>query len=229
MTVATTRTFSRNGVTATLYLGDCLQIMPTLGKVDAVVTDPPYGINLNTDYSRFKDSSSGVSGYGILRKSHARVAGDSVKFDPRHLLGYEKVVMWGCNNYMDSLAPGALLFWDKRADNGHAMLSEGEAAWSNVGRMVHYFDHCWHGFARSSENSEHYHPTQKPVALMQWCLERAKVEPTETVLDPYMGSGTTGVACMRTGRNFIGIEIDPDYFQIACDRIERECRQGVLM
>ena len=88
--------------------------------------------------------------------------------------------------------------------------------------------HLWDGFKRQSEIGEHHHPTQKPVALMAWCLDIAKVPEGATVLDPYMGSGTTGIACIRTGRKFIGIEKDPKHFQTAVERIDRELQQGRL-
>lgn len=111
----------------------------------------------------------------------------------------------------------------------NAFMSEAEAAWMNRGKSVRLVKHCWQGFSRASENSEHYHPTQKPVAVMAWCMDAAKVPEGATVLDPYMGSGTTGIACLRTGRNFIGVEKDPKHFKTACARLERECNQGALL
>jgi site-specific DNA-methyltransferase (adenine-specific) len=209
---------------ATLYLGDCLEILPTLGPVDAVVTDPPYGIGLNADYSRFSDSKNGVRGYQHLRKTHDSVVGDDSPFDPSPWLRFDRVILWGANNFHNRLPEtGTWLIWDKRADNGHAMLADAEIGWLSLGRMTRIFDHCWHGFARASENSEHYHPTQKPVALMEWCLRF--LSDAGTILDPFMGAGTTGVACARLGRKFIGIEIEPKYFDIACERIAREYAQ----
>lgn len=200
-----------------------------LTGVDAVITDPPYGINLDTDYTKYRDSKKSVIGRGDLRKRHQQIEGDNVCFDPSIFVKYKKVILFGANNYSNKLELGSWLFWDKRADNGHAFKSEGEVAWMNQGRMIYYFDHCWQGFSRSSENSEHYHPTQKPVALMKWCIEKLKVVDNQVVLDPFMGSGSTGVAAVQMKRNFIGIEIDNRYFDIACKRIEDAQRQGSLL
>jgi len=211
-----------------LIRGDCLKIAPTLEGVDAVITDPPYGISLDTDYTRFRDGKQGVKGRSDLRKRHAPVVGDFAPFDPTLWISYPTALLWGANNFSEMLPSGSWLFWDKRADNGHAMMSEGEAAWMNNGRRVYYFDHCWHGFSRSSENSEHYHPTQKPVALMSWCMDMAKVPLGALVLDPYMGSGTTLIAAIRTGRRAIGIEIDERHFRTAVERVKRELAQPML-
>ena len=209
----------------TLILGDSHTMKI---EADAVISDPPYGINLNTDYTGYRDGKNGVRGRGDLRKKHAPVIGDSEPFDPSRWLGYGIVMLWGANNFSDKLPVGSWLFWDKRADNGHALKSEGEAGWIKGGRMVYYFDHCWHGFARASENSEHHHPTQKPVALMGRAMDCAKVPVGATVLDPYMGSGSTALACIRTGRKFIGIECDPKHFETAVQRVRRELEECVF-
>ena len=93
---------------------------------------------------------------------------------------------------------------------------------------VKIFSHLWAGICRDSEVGEHHHPMQKPVALMIWAMDKAKVPEGATVFDPYMGSGTTGIACIRTGRSFIGIEKDPKHYATAEARIRRELQQGVL-
>lgn len=182
---------------------------------DAVVSDPPYGIVLNTNYRQFHDSQHGVSGASHLRREWPKMTGDTTPFDPRPWLRYPQLILWGANNYAPRLPLGSWLFWDKRATNGHALKSEGEMAWWNKGQSVYYFPHCWHGFARASENSVHVHPTQKPIALMAWCLRKTRGR----VLDPFMGSGPTGIACVQLGRAFIGVEIEPRYFDLACQRI----------
>lgn len=109
--------------------------------------------------------------------------------------------------------------------------ADGELIWTNQDRPIRKFNHHWRGVIRASENGEkHYHPTQKPVALMVWLLEQY-TGTGATILDPFMGSGTTGVACVQTGRNFIGIEIAKTYFDIAKARIEKaqaEMVQGRL-
>jgi len=188
----------------TLYCGDCLEILPHLGKVDAVVTDPPYGVSWNTDYTRF------TIGFNVARTKHKKVANDDKPFDPSPWLAYRRVVLFGANCFSDKLPTGSWLVWDKRFANGKAFLADGEAAWMNKGTSQ--------GFVRPEPKQ---HPTQKPVAVMEWCIEKAGIKGDETILDPFMGSGTTGVACVKTGRKFIGIELDPAYCEIAKRRIEK--------
>lgn len=200
----------------TLYLGDCREILPTLGKVDAVVTDPPYGIG----YDPTRSQGSAASG---SRKIMQKVVGDSEEFDPAPFLAIaEKWLFWGGNNFSHKL-PGAAgwLAWDKR-DSGTLfrgfMASDFELAACNMTGRTHVISHKWCGHLRQSERDLFVHPTQKPSAVMEWCL--GFVDAGCTVLDPFMGSGTTGVAAAKLGRRFIGIEIEPKYFDIACKRIQ---------
>ena len=208
-----------------LINGDCREVLPLLraGAVDACVTDPPYGIGLDTDYSTISDSGRGVVGYGYLRKNHPPVIGDDKPFDPAPLLGFPECILFGVHRFWSKLPDtGSLLVWDKRAHNGHALLADGECAWHSRGTGVFIFSHCWHGFARASENSEHYHPTQKPVALLAWCLSRLRTE-AHTILDPYAGSFPTPVACIQTGRRAICVELDAAYFALGVAR----CKQAI--
>ena len=205
----------------TLYLGDCLDIMPTLGRVDAVVSDPPYGIAWVTDY-KFKRDNGVTRANKMTRKQHKPIQSDETPFDPSHLLTGKPTVLFGANHYMDKLPKGGLLIWDKRRPDGTFFMSPAEIAWSNTSRAVAIKEYCWQGFARAGENSQHFHPTQKPVVIMAWTMEEAKVPEGATVLDPYMGSGTTGIACIRTGRRFVGIEKDPTHYATAVERIRRE-------
>jgi DNA modification methylase len=199
----------------TLYLGDCLEVMPALGKVDAVVTDPPYGINYNPTRSQ-SSSSSGT------RKAAKKVKGDDKPFDPTPFLVTDKWLFWGGNNFSHKL-PGAAgwLAWDKR-DSGTLfrgfMMSDFELAASNFIGRTQVISHKWCGHLRQSERDLFVHPTQKPVAVMEWCL--GFLPNAETFLDPFMGSGTTLVACAKLGRKGIGIELDPEYFEIACKRVQ---------
>ena len=191
---------------ATLYCGDCMEILPTLGKVDAVITDPPYGINAN------------IQTLGAGKKDFERGdTWDAVKVDIRPLLSAGKYhCFWGGNYYTDVLPPvNSWLIWHKLNDG--RSFSECEMAWTNFSKQTRHLSHHWSG-----EQKEH--PTQKPFQVMNWCLSQVPPD-TETVLDPFMGSGTTGVACMILGRKFIGIEIDQKYFDIACERIERAQQQ----
>lgn len=194
---------------ATLYLGDCLEILPTLGPVDAVVTDPPYGI---------ADKWKGGRGHGWGRAKSQSVKRN--EWDVRSLNGAAlKVVLgvgtqhilWG-GNYFDLPPSRCWLVWNK-PERGFT-LAEAELAWTDFDNVVRVID------APRSEVGR-IHPTQKPLSVMRWSVEKTR----GTVCDPFMGSGTTGVACAKLGRRFIGIEIDPRYFDIACSRIEEAYRQ----
>jgi len=207
---------------ATLYLGDCREILPTLGKVDAVVTDPPYGIGLNTDNSRFSGgniASVSKHGNGVGPAGGAAIVGDDQPFDPRPILIGDEQIIWGWHNFPDKLPRGACLIWIKRLDAAFgSFLSDAETAWFSRGHGVY----CFRDLTMAAEARTREHPTQKPVPLMCWCIERVR---GDIILDPFMGSGTTGVAAIKLGRQFIGIEIEPKYFDIACRRIEEAARQ----
>ncbi len=209
---------------ATLYLGDCLEILPTLGPVDAVVTDPPYGIAMagtcNSSTRVYPDGSRHEP-----RVQYERIVGDDAPFDPAPFLSFGEVLLWGGNHFARRLPEkGTWLVWDKR---GPAIPPRSQAdceiAWLNRDSPARMIRHVWDGMVRDSERGiERQHPTQKPIEVMQWCLGFIK---GQTILDPFMGSGTTGVACALLGRHFIGIEIEPRYFDIACERIRREYDQ----
>jgi site-specific DNA-methyltransferase (adenine-specific) len=200
---------------ATLYHADCLDILPTLGKVDAVVTDPPYGIALPTDFWRRGRSNLAMC------NNYPAVIGDDTHFDPAPILALDvPTVLWGANYYADKLPPsGGWLVWDKeRPDDLDQATCE--LAWTNCVKGVRRFRYLWNGMMKAGEWNESYHPTQKPVALMKWVLTlRWLPKSGATVLDPFMGAGSTGVACVRTGRRFIGIELDEAYFNLAVKRI----------
>jgi DNA modification methylase len=201
----------------TIYHGDCQAILP-LVNADAVVSDPPYGI----DYNPTRSQNSAASG---ARKKLAKVKNDNVAFDPTPLLRFKKLILWGANNYAAKLpASHGWFIWDKR-EGGTLfpgfVASDAELAWTNVVGRTLVFSHRWCGHLRDSERNEYWHPTQKPVALMCWCLGHIEAE---TILDPYMGSGTTLVAAKREGRKAIGIELEEKYCETAAKRLA----QGVL-
>lgn len=205
----------------TLYCGDCLEMLPI--HADAVISDPPYGMRLNTDNSRFSGGHlSHNTGNNCGTGQGKPMLGDDVPFDPSIWLDYPKVVLWGMNHFAARLPVGTTLVWIKKNDSAFGrFLSDAELAWMKGGCGVY----CRRDLTMNAEARTRVHPTQKPVAIMQWCMEKAKVPAGATVLDPYMGSGTTGIACMHTGRRFIGIEKDPRFFDAACRRLERELAQ----
>jgi hypothetical protein len=207
-----------------IYNSDCLTVLPHLTGVDAVVTDPPYGMNWPCDNTRFSggSESSIASRAKIPRVYDAPVVGDDKPFDPSPWLGFPKVVLWGFNHFAARLPKGTTLVWIKRLDPAFgSFLSDAELAWMKGGHGVY----CRRDVTMYGETATRQHPTQKPVGIIQWCLD---LTDSETILDPYCGSGTTGVACIRTGRRFIGVEIEPKYCAIAVERMERELAQPCL-
>jgi hypothetical protein len=174
----------------------------------------------DTDSTRFSGGLSGDVRYrGQGKADWEEIAGDASPFDPAPWLEYPKVILWGANHYAQRLPVGTSLVWIKRADqNFGTFLSDCEIGWQKGG----YGSYCYRQqFAPPSRAAENFgksaHPTQKPVGLMTWCLQRIK--PAGVVLDPFMGSGTTGVACAALGLPFIGIEINAAFFETAVDRI----------
>jgi site-specific DNA-methyltransferase (adenine-specific) len=215
---------------ATLYLGDCREIAPGLERPAAVITDPPYG----QGYKPGKSTGTLYSAPRASRKIWQVIAGDAEPFDPSPWIGCADVVLlWGAHKFADRLPPGQWLIWDKVPTGKVRHQGDGEAAWVNRDAAMRIYRLLWDGVCVGSHARQEVtagqsreHPTQKPVALMRWCIERAKVPPGGVILDPYMGSGSTGVAAMQMRHPFIGIEIEPRYFDVACRRIEEAQRQG---
>ena len=208
---------------ATLYLGDCLEILPSL-EADAVVSDPPYGI-------AYAHSGGGRAAPGARvapKRNTAAIAGDDQPFDPAPLLRFPKVLLFGADHYKTKLPDGgAWICWDKHVGLGpNDSFVDAEFAWANFKVKRNVIRYLWKGVVCmkvGEDHGERYHPTTKPIGLMLRCLEF--IPDAHTILDPYMGSGSTGVACMNLGRNFIGVEIEPKYFDIACERIQRAQQQ----
>jgi site-specific DNA-methyltransferase (adenine-specific)/modification methylase len=198
----------------TIYLGDCLEILPHLEPVDLVLTDPPYGIGAY---------SGGTMGGGVLAKqsTYNPTDWDGTTIDwPTISLAIamgKKACVWGGNYY--PVAPSASwLIWDKL--NGKNNFADCEMAWTNYGGAARLKQHRWHGMIRKGQE-QRFHPTQKPRDVMLWCIERCPDNP-QTILDPFMGSGTTLVAAKELGRKAIGIEISREYCDIAVKRLRQE-------
>lgn len=205
---------------ATLYLADCMEILPTLQKVDAVITDPPYGMSFQSNHRKEKylkiandetaDVANAVIKWAIANASHSTYAFG--RWD--NLVHYTK--------------PKSLITWVKNnwsmGDLKHEHARQTEVAFFYPG-PIHY----WPGsrptdVVECARTGNEFHPTEKPVGLMRIFLGWT----SGCVLDPFMGSGTTGVAAAQMGRKFIGIEREPKYFDIACERIARAYAQKSL-
>lgn len=198
-----------------IYYGDCREILPQLAPIDLVLTDPPYGVSLATNYAdKGMGRLAGANNYPPLH-------GDDSPFDPALILTHHNAILWGANYYADRLpAEGQWLVWDKR--DGIAMNDQAdcELAWTRGtrGTVPRIYRHLWNGMLKDSERDERRcHPTQKPVALFKWCL--GFFPDAQTVLDPFMGSGTTLRAAKDLGRKAIGIEIEERYCEIAAKRM----------
>jgi len=194
---------------AVLLLGDCLEILPTLEKVDAVITDPPYGIGFGASHTKWS-ANRGV----VLGEWDAKIP------DVSFLLPLaDNVVIWGGERFSLPIRRGWMT-WVK--PDAAPTFASTEFAWTSRDKPARHFI-----YSIGATNPERVgHPTQKPVALMNWCVGQID---GKVILDPFMGSGTTGVASMNLGRKFIGIEIEPKYFDIACERISRAQAQGTLL
>lgn len=204
---------------ATLYLGDCLEILPTLPKVDAVVTDPPYGIGEAAGKNASRGNIAVAKDYGDDSWDDEPISDDLMRMA---LQAGRWAVVFGGNYY--AMPPAKCwLVWDK--ENGENDFADCELAWTNLPKAVRRIRYMWNGMLRANKEMRGDHPTQKPIGVMEWAINHVPT-PCASVLDPFMGSGTTGVACMNLGRKFIGIEIEERYFQIACERIDQAQRQG---
>ena len=201
---------------AVLYLGDCMNVMPMLERVDAVITDPPYGMQRDGK-PQSTSAHGGHKGYEFMGWD-AQAPGAEV-FE-LIIKSANLQIIWGANFYPQHLPPSmGWLFWDK---GQRISQSDGELAYTNMQKALRVFTLNRASLAQDGA----VHPTQKPLALMKWCIEQAGNP--QTILDPFMGSGTTGVAAIQLGRKFIGIEREPKYFDIACQRIEQAAAQGQL-
>jgi DNA modification methylase len=203
-----------------LHCGDCLQIMKSIPdkSIDLVLTDPPYGIGMDNQKIRTKPNRPNTHGRGgELQYSEAnwdKIPIDKIFFDEIFRVSKNQII-WGANYYCSYIPNGfGWLYWDKQM--GENNFSSGEFAFQSYFTKSSAFS-----FPSMRVKGTRSHPTQKPIELMRWCIQQAKYwDIPLTILDPFMGSGTTGVACKELGRNFIGIEISPEYFEIAKRRID---------
>lgn len=208
---------------ATLYCGDCREILPLLSRADLILTDPPYGIGEAAGKNRSRSTK------GIPAKDYGNDTWDNAPPDPwlfglmRHKSKYQ--IIFG-GNYFPLPPTRCVLVWDK--DNS-GDFADAELAWTNLDKAVRLKKWRWNGMLQEdmARKEERKHPTQKPTRIMEWCISLAPND-VMTICDPFMGSGTTGVAAVNMERRFIGVERERKYFDIACERISRAQAQGRL-
>jgi site-specific DNA-methyltransferase (adenine-specific) len=208
-----TPTWTSDCGSVVLYNADARDVLPGLAGKESIVTDPPWGVDQNSDNTRFPSINGS-------NREYPQILHDDEPFDPAPLLRFRKVALFGANCFSDRLPMGAWLIWCKRRDSMLGkFLADAEAIWINRGFGIYIKQHEWHGSLRASERGvKRQHPHQKPVAVMEWVLDRLKAD---DVCDPYMGSASTAIACLNTGRRFVGVEKNPDYFNIAKARIQK--------
>lgn len=203
---------------ATLYLGDCKEILQLIDKVDAVITDPPYGINENSKKVASRVNLAAPKDYGNFDWDKSPPPDELIEL----IRTKAKYQAFFGGNYFTLPPTSCWLVWDKLNSGDFA---DCELAWTNWPKAVRRLQWRWNGMIRQG-NEERFHPTQKPLEVMKWMIDLCPV--SDTILDPFMGSGTTGVAAIQLGKKFIGIEREQKYFDIACKRIEKEIAQPQL-
>jgi len=202
----------------TIYHGDCRQIVPLLGRFDLLLTDPPYGINVDATMAK-----QGGTQYGkaAAAKRRYEATGWDESAPEKWVLEMMRAsatwqILWGGNYYDELPASRCWLVWDKEINGEFA---DCELAWTNLDKPVKKIRHMWNGMIRKGGEARE-HPTQKPLDVMQWCL--SLVPDAATVLDPFAGSGTTGRACKDMGRRCVLIEREERYCEIAARRMAQE-------
>ena len=203
---------------ATLYLGNCLEVLPLIDKVDAVITDPPYGINENSKKVASRRNIAAPKDYGDFDWDKAPPSDELIEL----IRTKGKYQAFFGGNYFTLPPTSCWLVWDKLNSGDFA---DCELAWTNWPKAVRRLQWRWNGMIRQG-NEERYHPTQKPLEVMKWVIDLCPK--ADTILDPFMGSGTTGVAAIQLGKKFIGLECESKYFEIACKRIEQAVAQPQL-
>lgn len=211
---------------ATIYLGDCRELLTTLGHVDALVTDQPYGMNYTINARSWQNEGLDALKPFKMEK-RGPIVGDEQAFDPAPFLTFPKVAFFGANKCAHALPQGGRwIVWDKRRDSKPDDHSDCELVWTNRPGADRIHRQKWRGIVREGEEncsrSRKLHPNQKPVALMTFVLEQIGAKRGDVIFDPFMGSGSTGVAAIRMGMKFVGIEIDASHFEIALQRLRAE-------
>ena len=205
-----------------IYNCDWREVLPI--EADLVLTDPPYGISIVK-----KDGHVGGGSRSVPSTVYRQVLNDHSPDEAKEFIratsSTPKQILWGANHFGEALGDASCwLVWDK--DNGGTNFADCELAWTNLDGAVRIFRHRWNGILRASEKTR-WHPTQKPVALMDWCIAKAKLAPNSLIFDPFMGSGPVAVAAKRAGHRYVGCELVEKYCGIAAKRCAQDYLFGV--
>ncbi len=203
---------------STIYLADSSDILSSLPSVDLVLTDPPYGIGQSSAKNRGRGNLASTKDYGSESWDHKPI--DKTLIDITINKGTNCILFGG--NYYSMQPCSCWLVWDK--DNQGNVFADCELAWTNLPGPVRLIRWQWQGFLQKIKQ-DRYHPTQKPIQIMQWCILQADKKTARknmSILDPFMGSGTTLVAAKNLGRQAIGIEMSERYCEIAAKRLSQE-------
>lgn len=202
------------------------------------VTPPGCGSRAIANAQKARKAAGGLHSSGIAVEWPEEIEGDDEPFDPTPWLSIApRVLLWGAHRFHNRLPEGSWLVWDKVPTGKIRDQGDGEAAWINdqPPRPMRIHRLLWDGVCVGSAardevtaGQQRVHPTQKPVSLMKWCIDQLKLPPGALIVDPYMGSGSTGVAAVEMGFRFVGIEKVPQYFETACRRLDQAQRQGDL-
>ena len=205
----------------TLHRCDYREVYDSWDRQSAIVSDPPYGMGYNTNHRRF---TGGKSCDRLKQRVAPPIVGDDQPFDPAPFLHFRECIFFGANHFAQKLPRGTILIWIKKNEPMFGkFLSDAEIAWKKGGHGVYCYKSIYANPTRRRDAGGDAHPTQKPIDLMHWCIGKTK---SPVVIDPYMGSGSTGIAAYLENREFVGCEIDQTYFDLACRRIEKTVREN---
>lgn len=200
-----------------LIHGDSIALASSLPRDAILLGDPPYGIGYKVNERSGRRGLKTEVAFNTEKR--AAIAGDHQRFDPTPWLRFPRIALFGAN-HMDGLPVGGRwIVWDKRRDTTPDSHSDCELIWTNVPGADRIHRQLWRGICREGEEnisrSRKLHTNQKPVALLTFVLQQLGAKPGDLVIDPFMGSGSTGIAALRMGCRFIGIEIDPVHYETA--------------
>ena len=206
---------------------DCMEYMKTLPDkfFDLAVCDPPYAVGASDGKFGGKKSAPSIIGGKINAKHYANhnKTPDKNYFNRLFFISKNQII-WGSNYYPQHLRHSGCIVWDKLTTGP---LSDCEIAFQSFNKLVTKYTHAWTGFNKGGDKDERVHPNQKPVKLYEWILTNY-AKPGQKIFDSHMGSGSSAIACNNLGFEYVGCELDEDYYNAACERIAQHAQQQRL-